>query len=159
MEVFYHKPPTFTAFLPPNTLHKSNHQKMGVSDHFSTDDGVEAVEIFGDVRPILGVIQEVKENLLTEYPLSATEVAKAVKKQLPNISRNKVWETLKNNEMKNNRDYSAYNFRNKGQEELYKESGKLPSGTPSIYNHKAVDFIVATLKNQESTSQTNDQNL
>ena len=125
--------------------------------HFSTDDEVEALEIVGDVRPILGVIQEVKENLLTEYPLSATEVVVAVKEQLPNISRNKVWETIKNNNMKNNREYSVYNFRNKKQEDLYKETGKLPSGTPSIYSHEAVDFIVTILKSEDPTPQANDE--
>ena len=125
--------------------------------HFSTDDEVEALEIVGDVRPILGVIQEVKENLLTEYPLSATEVVVAVKEQLPNISRNKVWETIKNNNMKNNREYSVYNFRNKKQEDLYKETGKLPGGTPSIYSHEAVDFIVTILKSEDPTPQANDE--
>lgn len=126
--------------------------------HFSADDGAEPLEIVGDVRPILGVIQEVKENLLTEYPLSATEVAKAVKEQLPNISQNKVWKTIKNNNMKNNREYSVYNFRNKKQEELYEESGKLPIAIPSIYNYNAVDFIVNMLESQNSTRQASDQN-
>ena len=126
--------------------------------HFLTDDGVESLEIVGDVRPILGIIQEGKGNLLTEYPLSATEVAKAVKEQLPNISQNKVWETIKNKNMKNDKEYSVYNFRNKKQEDLYRETGKLPGGTPSIYSHKAIDFIVDTLKSQESSSQANAQN-
>ena len=125
--------------------------------NISTNDE-EAFEIVGDVRPILGIIQEVKENLLAEYPFSATEVAKTVKEQLPSISRNKVWEIIKNTDMKNNRDYSVYNFRNKKQEDLYKETGKIPGGTPSIYNNKAIEFIIATLKDQESISQTNDQN-
>ena len=125
--------------------------------NISTNDE-EAFEIVGDVRPILGIIQEVKENLLAEYPFSATEVAKTVKEQLPNISRNKVWEIIKNTDMKNNRNYSVYNFRNKKQEDLYKETGKIPGGTPSIYNNKAIEFIIATLKDQESTSQTHDQN-
>ena len=126
-------------------------------EHFSTDDEVEALEIVGDVRPILGVIQEVKENLLTEYPLSATEVVKSVKEQLPNISRNKVWEIIKNNNMKDNREYSVYNFRNKKHEDLYKETGKLPGGTPSIYSHEAVDFIVTTLKSEDTTPQAIDE--
>lgn len=126
-------------------------------ERFSKGDGVGALEIVGDVRPILGVIQEVKENLLAEYPLSATEVAKAVKEQLPNISQNKVWETIKNNNIKNNREYSVYNFRNKKQEELYKKSGKLPTATPSIYNYNAVDFIVNALESQNSAPQANDQ--
>ena len=125
--------------------------------NFSTDGEVESLEIVGDVRPIFGIVQEVKENLLTEYPLSATEVAKAVKDQLPEISQNKVWETIKNSDMKNNRDYSVYNFRNKKQESLYKETGKLPGGTPSIYNHKAVEFIITTLNGEYPIPQVNDQ--
>ena len=128
------------------------------SEKFSMNDGVEALEVVGDVRPIFGIIQEVKENLLTEYPFSATEVAKAVKDQLPEISRNKVWETIKNENMKNNEEYSVYNFRNKKQEDSYKETRILPSGTPSIYNHKAVEFIIAKLKSQYPDPQTNDQN-
>lgn len=127
--------------------------------NLSADDGVEPLEIVGDVRPILGVIQEVKENLLMEYPLSAMEVVKVVKEQLPNISRNKVWEVIKDNNMKNNREYSVYNFRNKKQEDLYKETRKLPGGTPNIYNYEAVDFIVTTLKSEDPTPQANDQDL
>ena len=123
---------------------------------FSTNDGAEALKVVGDVVPIVEVVKKEKENLLAEYPLSATDLAAAIKEQLPNISRNRVWKTIKNNDMKNNRDYSAYNFRNKRLEDLYKETGKLREGTPSIYNHKAVDFIVATLRNQESKSEIND---
>ena len=43
-------------------------------------------------------------------------------------------------------DYSVYNFRNKKQEDDFEENGTLPSETPSIYNEKAVDFIVSVLK-------------
>ena len=125
---------------------------------FSTKDGAEALKIVGDVVPIMEVVHKVKENLLDEYPLSATDLFKAVKKQLPDISRNIVWGTIKSKDMKNNRDYSVYNFRNRKHEELYKETGKLPGGTPSIYSHKAIDFIVDTLKSQESSSQANAQN-
>ena len=124
---------------------------------FSTSEGAETLKIVGDVVPIVEVVKKEKENLLSEYPLSATDLAETVKEQLPNISRNKVWETIKNNDMKNDRGYSAYNFRNRKQEELYKESGQLPVGTPSIYNHRAVDFIVTELTNLDSTAQANDQ--
>ena len=96
-------------------IHEELFQKIKFLNkgHSLTNDEVDALEIVGDVRPILGVIQEVKENILTEYPLSATEVAKAVKEQLPEISTNKVWEIIKNENMKNNEEYSIYNFRNK----------------------------------------------
>ena len=45
-------------------------------------------------------------------------------------------------------DYSAYNFRNKKQEDKYKENGVVPSVTPSIYNQNAVEFIAKVLKNE-----------
>ncbi len=35
-EVFYHKPPTWTAFLLPNTQHRKLHEKMGASDFKQT---------------------------------------------------------------------------------------------------------------------------
>jgi hypothetical protein len=44
--------------------------------------------------------------------------------------------------LKNNPDYSIYNFRNKRQEEGFKEDGTIPVDRPSIYNHKAIDFLV-----------------
>ena len=96
-------------------------------EHFSKGDEVETLEIAGNVRPILGVIQEVKENLLAEYPLSATEVARAVKERLPDISRNTVWKVIKDNDMKNNTDYSAYNFRNRKQEETIQGKWRITS--------------------------------
>ena len=142
------------------TIHEELFQKIKFLNegHSLTNDEVDALEIVGDLRPILGVIQEGKENILTEYPLSATEVGKAVKEQLPEISMNKVWEIIKNENMKNNEEYSIYNFCNKKQEDLYKETRILPSGTPSIYNHKVVEFIIAKLKSQDPDPQTNDQN-
>ena len=121
--------------------------------HFSTEEGSTVLKVVGDVVPILGVIQEGTENLLAKYHLSARELANEVKRQLPSIGKNKVWKTIKDNAMKVNPEYSVYNFRNKKQEDRYKESGHLPSGTPSIYNQKAVDFIVGILKVQESSPQ------
>ena len=126
---------------------------------FSTNDETETLKIVGDVVSTVEVVKKEKENLLSEYPLSALEVVEAVKEQLSDIGPNMVWETIKNNDMKNNREYSVYNFRSRKQEELYKESGKLPAVTPSIYNYKAVDFIVNTLKNRNSTLQANNRDL
>ena len=142
------------------TIHEELFQKIKFLNegHSLTNNEVDTLEIVGDVRPILGITQEPKENILTEYPLSATEVAKEVKEQLPEIPRNKVWEIIKNENMKNNEEYSVYNFRNKKQEDSYKETRILPRATPSIYNHNAVEFIIAKLKNQNPDSQINDQN-
>ena len=121
----------------------------------TANDGAAAPEGVGDIRPIF--VQGEKENLLIEYPLSATELAEAVKKQLPRIHKHKIWEIIKNENMKNKEEYSLYNFRNKKQRDSYKENGTVPTATPSIYNNNAVEFIIAKLKSQDPDSQTNDQ--
>lgn len=119
---------------------------------FSEKEGAATLKLIGDVVPIdrVEVVKKVKENLIKEYPLSAMELARAVKEKLPSSSQGKVWVVIKDNDIKNNSDYSAYNFRNKNQEDEYKKSGKVPSVTPNIYNHKAVDFIANILKSDES---------
>ncbi len=92
------------------------------------------------------VIRKVRENLTKQYPLSATELADEVKKVLPSTGKNKIWQVAKDNDLKNNPDYAAYNFRNKKQEDEFKVSGYLPTATPSIYNQRAVEFIISVLK-------------
>ncbi len=119
-----------------------------MQDRNILDDGsTQSIDLNKDKVPFIGVIPNLKENLLMFYPLSAIQLAQAVKEKLPDASRHKVWEVIKKNNMKDNTEYSVYNFRNKMHEDQYKESGKLATGTPSIYNYKAVDFIVTLLKN------------
>lgn len=77
------------------------------------------------------------------------ELYEEVKSALPSAGQNEIWQAIKDNGIKHNPDYSAYNFRNKKQEDYYNETGKLPVATPSIYNERAVDFVVKLLKNQE----------
>ena len=86
------------------------------------------------------------ENLIRSYPLSAMELAGAVQEILPKAKYNDIWQTIKSNKLKGNLDYSAYNFRNKSQENKYKETKTVPSSIPSIYNSKAVDLIVKILR-------------
>lgn len=119
---------------------------------FSEKEGAATLKLIGDVVPIdkVEIVKKVKENLIKEYPLSARELAQTVKEKLPSITHEKVYAVIKDNGMKNNPDYSAYNFRNKKQEDEYKESGKVSSGAPTIYNHKAVGFIENILRSEES---------
>lgn len=118
---------------------------------FVEKDGATALKLVGDVVPVdkVEVIQRVRENLTKEYPLSANELAAEVKRQLPAAGINQVWSCIKENGLKDNSDYSAYNFRNKSQEDKYKETGVVPSGIPSIYKRAAVEFIVKVLKEQK----------
>ena len=126
----------------------ANKIKFIKEGQFVEKDGATALKLVGDIVPIdkVEVIRRVKENLTKHYPLSALELASEVKKALPTSTQNQVWQVVKENDMKNNSDYAAYNFRNKKQEDEFKKSGYLPTSTPSIYNHRALEFIVSVLK-------------
>lgn len=58
------------------------------------------------------VIKKVKEDKLKDYPLSAEELAIEIKKREPDFNKNRIWEIIKENGIKENRDYSDYSFRN-----------------------------------------------
>ncbi|HET7115784.1 MAG TPA: ATP-binding protein [Hanamia sp.] len=113
--------------------------------------GATTLKLVGDIVPIdrIEVVKKVKENLLKEYPYSAKGLVVEVKKQLSTCTENQIWEAIKDNDLKNNTNYSAYNFRNKKHEDEFKATSQLPNGTPSIYNSKAVDFIVRILRSKE----------
>lgn len=115
---------------------------------FSEKEGATTLKLVGDIVPIeqVEVIKKVKENLTKSYPLSAMELASEIQKKLPYIKRNQIWKAITENNIKDNTLYSAYNFRNKKQEDEFKATGKIPKTTPSIYNYKAVDFLVNILK-------------
>ncbi|MCK4538777.1 MAG: ATP-binding protein [Candidatus Krumholzibacteria bacterium] len=112
--------------------------------------GTPTLKLVGDVVPVdrVEVVKRVRENLVKAYPYSAAELAQAVEVIVPSAKRNKIWETIRDNDLKNNVDYSAFNFRNKKQEDNYKETGILALNTPSIYNQKAVDYLVNVLRTE-----------
>ena len=110
--------------------------------------GRPTLKLVGDVVPVekVEVVKKVKEGLIKAYPLSGRELAEEVKNIIPDASTNRVWEIIRDNDLKSNTVYSAYNFRTKKHEDEFLKTGKISSGTPSIYNEKAVDFIVNILK-------------
>ena len=113
--------------------------------------GAATLKLVGDVVPVdkVEVIKRVKENLIRLYPLAAMDLLDEVKKVISDAKSNAVWNIIRDNGLKDNPDYSAYNFRNKKQEDKYKQTGEVPSVTPSIYNQNAVDFIINVLKGQK----------
>lgn len=115
---------------------------------FVEKNGSATLKLVGDVVPIdmVEVVKHVRENLTKAYPLSALEVVAAVQKEYPAAKQGQIWKAIVENDMKNNTDYSAYNFRSKKQEDTFNEHGTLPATTPSIYNENAVAFIVKVLK-------------
>lgn len=116
---------------------------------FSEKDGAPTLKLVGDVSPVdqVDVVKHVRENLTKAYPLSAIQLAERVAAKVPGASRNDVWRCINDNAMKGNSDYSAYNFRNKQQEDTFKATGDIPTTTPVIYNQAAVEFISNVLKN------------
>ncbi|MCG8313366.1 MAG: ATP-binding protein [Pseudomonadales bacterium] len=118
---------------------------------FVEKEGAATLKLVGDVVPIdkVEVVKRIRENLTKAYPLSALEVVVAVQKEYPAAKQGQVWKAIAENDMKNNADYSAYNFRSKKQEDTFKEHGTLPAATPSIYNENAVTFIVKVLKGEQ----------
>lgn len=127
----------------------ANNLKFIKEGQFQEEAGSETLKLVGEVIPVsqVEVIKKIKENLIKQYPLSAMELAAEVKKRIPSVSRNDIWQAIKDNNLKSNPNYSAYNFRNKKQEDHYKDTGLLPSSVPSIYNEKAVEFLVKIFKN------------
>lgn len=118
---------------------------------FSEKKGAKTLKLVGNITPInqIEVIKKVKEDKLKDYPLSATDLANEIKKKQPNMNKNRIWEILKENGIKDNKDYSDYSFRNQGQRLDYENNNLLALGTPSIYKYSTVDFILNIHKNEK----------
>ena len=117
---------------------------------FDEKKGAKTLKLIGEVMPsnTIEVVKRIKENLIKDYPFSAKEFATEVKSRVSECNENRIWEVLKENNIRGNRDYSAYNFRNKKQEDEYEINGILPKGVPCIYNLKCIDFVSKILTNR-----------
>ena len=115
---------------------------------FNEKKGATTLKLVGNVTPIdhVEVVKKVKEDLIKQFPYSAKQLAQEVKKLIPSCSTQDVWRIIRENDLKSNSDYSAYNFRNKQQEDTFKENGKVPGVCPSIYNKNAIEFIANILR-------------
>ena len=92
------------------------------------------------------VVLTVREKLTETYPYSAMEMADRVLERVPTAGRYEVWKVIGDHGLRSDLRYAAYNFRNKAQEQGYKETKTLPTATPTIYNDAAVDLIADVLK-------------
>lgn len=119
--------------------------------HFD-DTGEKALKLVGKVQSTntIEVIKREKQNLIREYPLSATQLAQQVKKRFPESSQSDVWKAITENNIKENKEYAHPNFRNKEQEDKWIETGEMPTTTPIIYNEAAVDLIEKIIRDQKA---------
>lgn len=119
---------------------------------FSEKAGAKTLKLVGDVVPIdkIEVIKKEKENLTKIYTLSAEELAKEVMDNCETAKKNQIWTAIRENKIKENKDYSAYNFRNKKHEDEYLRTGILPNGTPSIYKPTCVDYICKIIEEKDA---------
>lgn len=115
---------------------------------FNEKEGAATLKLVGDVVPIdkIEIVRKVKEYLIKSYPFSALELLSEVQKIYQPAKQNEIWKVIADNNLKNNPDYSAYNFRNKKQEDNYKKTGELPKGIPSIYNENSISYIAKVLQ-------------
>lgn len=117
---------------------------------FSEKKGGKTLKLVGSVVPIdhVEVVKKVKENQLKEYPLSAQQLQDAVKLKLPAVKLNEIYRIVAENDIKNNKEYSTFVFRNKKQEDEYEANKTLPKSIPSIYKQSVIDLIVRIYKNE-----------
>ena len=110
--------------------------------------GARTLKLIGSVQPIeqVDVIQRVRENRLKEYPLTATEMIAQVRLETPAIKQNEIHAIVRDNKLKDNKEYSTYVFRNRTQEELYENEGEIPKGIPSIYKNSVIGYIAKVFK-------------
>ncbi len=117
---------------------------------FSERSGAKTLKLIGEVTKIEKVEIEkiIKKRLTDEYPLSYTKLTNEIKNVLPTAKVSQIQRIIRENDIKLDTAYSDYNFRNKDQEDEYKTSGRVPKSVASLYNQKAMDFIVKIIKNE-----------
>jgi len=99
------------------------------------------------------VILTIPEKLTEAYPYAAMEMARRVRERVPGTGLNRIWTTIREQEVKEDRRYSAFVFRNQEQERQYEQSGVPSAGTPSIYNDAAVDFISEVIEHEDRSQE------
>jgi len=117
---------------------------------FSERKGATTLKLVGEVQPIdqVEIIKIKKQNIIEQYPYTYYEMIEKIKTILPKVKQGEINNIISSNNIKKDIKYSAYNFRSKQHEQNYKDNDIFPKGTPSLYNQKAIEFIVKVLKEE-----------
>lgn len=84
--------------------------------------------------------------LIDKYPFSYKDMRRKVLKECPSVKQTEIDKIIREHNIKGNLNMSAYNFRNKAQEEGYKQTKVAPKDIPSLYNDNAIRFIIEHIK-------------
>ena len=136
-----------SLLIDEKLIKKINFIKEG---EFDEKEGAKTLKLIGDVSSIGKVEVEkiVKQRLIDEYPYSYAKLEREIKKIIPGVKNNTIQRIIRENNMKIDTTYSAYNFRNKDQADVHKQTGVVPKSVASLYNQKAIDFIVKVINNE-----------
>lgn len=105
------------------------------------------MKLSGEVVPMnmVEVTRFKDKNILEEYPYSYKDVVSMAKESMPLLNVSNLIQCIKDNNIKHNKQFSCFIFRNKNDQDNYERDGIVKRGTSSIYNKAAVDYIVETL--------------
>jgi hypothetical protein len=87
-----------------------------------------------------------KQKTTDIYPYSWSEIRDYLRSNLKDFNQNKLNSIIKSEKIKENIKYSAYNFKSKRDEDEFKQTGVVKSGTPSLYNDECRQYILSKLK-------------
>lgn len=120
---------------------------------FSEKSGAKTLKLIGTVQPMtqIEVIKKEKEDLLAEYPLTATELVSKIKSLKPAIKQHDIYKLIAENNLKHNSEYSSFVFINKKAKDKYEKEGTLPQSITCVYKESLVNFIINALENNSTT--------
>lgn len=81
------------------------------------------------------------KRLTGRYPLTYTELLNEIKKTIPTASPQDLKKLIKENKIKGNDKYSAYQFMSKEKEKNYTKTGIVPANTKVMYNHDCLKYL------------------
>ena len=113
---------------------------------FVEKSGVPTLKLIGEIKSSANVVATKTEILTTRYPYSWHEMVTEIKKLLPGTTPIQINNVIKAEKMKGDKRYAAHNFRYKKHADEHNKNGRVPSGTPTIYNQAAIDFVVNKLQ-------------
>ncbi len=93
----------------------------------------------------------IKDRVIVDsYPLTATDLYKAVKSEIPEIKRNEFFQYIAEKGLKDDRKYSSYLFRNRRQKVSYEQNGTVPKSISSLYNHDCLRLVILDLRSKNA---------